>query len=365
MIELELVEFTKIEILRLIHLFMCLFGGVFLIIIWYRAKKIAEHLKQDLGLIFISCALFLWVAMDLYRFLGLMKPGYVSLVIKTFSAYNNGFFLASLPFFSYSFIGLKERFPLFKNKMKWALFILLINIAFVFFYSFFWGEKQGSSAIVNYFDFIYSTLTYVLLSAAIIQTFKNRNEYRHNFFYVAIFLSILLIVAQVGFSPIFSITNYDLLSVLAFSSQCLLIIIFVFLGQAWILDYYNSINEKEKLILTENYNNSKKELSQKLIEFEKISSELKELKERSEILKSNLIEKETTIKTSQQIKELSDRELEVLSLIDRSYSEIGNLLHIARETVISHKKNIESKLGISNKLQLIEYANSIGILKKN
>jgi DNA-binding CsgD family transcriptional regulator len=364
MIELELVEFTKIEILRLIHLFMCLFGGVFIIIIWFKAIKNADHLKQDLGLIFISCALFLWVAMDLYRFLGLMKPGYVSLVIKTFSAYNNGFFLASLPFFSHSFVRLKEKFPLFRNKMKWALFILLLNIAFVFFYSFFWGEKQGSSAVVNYFDFIYSTLTYVLLSSAIIQTFKNRQEYRQNFFYVAIFLSILLIVAQVGFSPIFSITNYDSLSVIAFSSQCLLILVFVFLGQAWILDYVVSVNEQQKLILTENYNKAKEELTFNRNELEKISFELRELKEKSEVLKSNLIEKETTIKTSQQIKELSDRELEVLSLIDRSYSEIGNLLHIARETVISHKKNIESKLGISNKLQLIEYANSIGILKR-
>lgn len=364
MINIELVELSKIEVLRLIHLFTCLFGGLFLVLTWYRAKKIAENLKQDLGLIFIACALFLWVAMDLYRFLGFMKPGYVSLVIKTFSAYNNAFFLASLPFFSYSFGYLKDKFPLFQNKMKWAIFVLLTNIGFVFFYSIFWGEKQETSLVVNYFDFIYSTITYVFLGYAIVQSFYKRPHYRHSFFYISLFLTFLLIITQIGFAPFIKMANYDILSVTAFTSQCLLIFIFIFLGQAWIIDYNQEVSQNKNSELEEKLAETEKIKQSYKTELEKIKSDFESLNLKTQSLETNLLEKETTIKTAQDIKELSERELEVLSLIDKSYSEIGNLLHIARETVISHKKNIESKLGISNKIQLIEYASKIGILKK-
>ncbi len=364
MINIELVELSKIEVLRLIHLFTCLFGGIFLVLIWYRAKKIADNLKQDLGLIFIACALFLWVAMDLYRFLGFMKPGYVSLVIKTFSAYNNAFFLASLPFFSYSFESIKVKFPLFNNKMKWALFVLLTNIGFVFFYSIFWGEKQETSLVVNYFDFVYSTITYVFLGYAIVQSFYKRAHYRHSFFYISLLLTFLLLITQIGFAPFIKMANYDLLSVIAFISQCLLIFIFIFLGQAWIIDYNNETNQQKNKGLEEKLNEIEILNTSYKSELDKIKLDFNTLTEKTHSLEFNLLEKETTIKTAQHIKELSERELEVLSIIDKSYSEIGNLLHIARETVISHKKNIESKLGISNKIQLIEYAEKIGILKK-
>lgn len=364
MVQIELVELSKIEVLRLIHLFTCLFGGVFLVLIWYRAKKIADNLKQDLGLIFIACALFLWVAMDLYRFLGFMKPGYVSLVIKTFSAYNNAFFLASLPFFSYSFESIKIKFPLFNNKVKWALFVLLSNIGFVFFYSMFWGEKQETSLVVNYFDFVYSTVTYVFLGYAIVQSFYKRLHYRHSFFYIALLLTFLLLISQIGFAPFFKMANYDLLSVIAFISQCLLIFIFIFLGQAWIIEYNNESNQIKNKELQKKINEVEIINFSYKTELDKIKLDFNNLSKKTESLEFNLLEKETTIQTAQQIKELSERELEVLSLIDKSYSEIGNLLHIARETVISHKKNIESKLGISNKIQLIEYAEKIGILKK-
>lgn len=365
MFELDFYELSKIEILRLIHLFVCLFGGVFLILVWYRARALSESLKQDLGLVFIACALFLWVAMDLYRFTGLMKPGYVSLVIKTFSAYNNAFFLASLPFFSHSFPKLKQKLPLFSNKIKWALFVLLMNIGFVFFYSMFWGEKQESSTIVNYFDFIYSMITYLCLGYAIISSFKNRSDYKSNFYYIAILLTILLITVQLGFAPFFKVTSYDVLSAVAFISQSLLIFVFLILAQAWIIDFNQQRFSEERNSLESTLKTTREQLEIAQHELIQIKSNIENLQDQNQHLEENLKKRDTTIKISQQIKELSERELEVLSLIDQSYLEIGKKLHIARETVITHKKNIESKLGISNKNELIQYAIGIGILKTN
>ena len=55
---------------------------------------------------------------------------------------------------------------------------------------------------------------------------------------------------------------------------------------------------------------------------------------------------------------LSDREIEVLSLIAQGYinKEIGNQLNIGLTTVISHRKNIVEKLGMKSVSALTIYA---------
>lgn len=80
-------------------------------------------------------------------------------------------------------------------------------------------------------------------------------------------------------------------------------------------------------------------------------------------LNFKLIKYEDSYRISMEVRELSDRELQVLGYIDKSYLEIGKILHISRDTVITHKKNIESKLGIKDKLKLIEYAKKNKFLK--
>jgi hypothetical protein len=91
-ISLDLFEITKIDTLRLIHLFVCIFGAIILLTIWYEGSRKYTTIKNDLSVVFVSVAFLLWGAMDLYRLLGLMVAGQVNVLLKTLSAYNNAFF---------------------------------------------------------------------------------------------------------------------------------------------------------------------------------------------------------------------------------------------------------------------------------
>ena len=59
-----------------------------------------------------------------------------------------------------------------------------------------------------------------------------------------------------------------------------------------------------------------------------------------------------------QQKVLTDREIEVMSLIVQGYinKEIGDQLHIGLATVITHRKNIMEKLGLKSVSALTIYA---------
>ena len=61
---------------------------------------------------------------------------------------------------------------------------------------------------------------------------------------------------------------------------------------------------------------------------------------------------------------LSEREGEVLKLLSTpaSHAEIAAQLHISRNTVRSHVKRIYSKLGVNNRIQLIEKAKEFGLI---
>lgn len=64
------------------------------------------------------------------------------------------------------------------------------------------------------------------------------------------------------------------------------------------------------------------------------------------------------------VEALTDRELEVLRLItvERSNTEIANILNISINTVKTHTSNIYSKLGVSNRLQAANRARQLRIL---
>ena len=60
------------------------------------------------------------------------------------------------------------------------------------------------------------------------------------------------------------------------------------------------------------------------------------------------------------------REKEVLQLIAQEYttSQIADSLHIAPSTVVTHRKNLHSKLGVTNALALVKYAMHHGYLSE-
>ncbi len=62
---------------------------------------------------------------------------------------------------------------------------------------------------------------------------------------------------------------------------------------------------------------------------------------------------------------LTEREQEVLKLVVEGYTsrEIADLLHLSKRTVMCHRANIASKLGIHNRMELIRYAMRTGVLE--
>ncbi len=341
MFEVELVELSKIEALRLIHLFVCAVAALFLIFIWRRAANVDSTSKKNIGLLLLAGAFLMWVFMDAYRFTGFMKPGESSLIIKTFSAYNNAFFIASLPFFEGSFSFFHNKVKIFKARTKWALVVLASNIVLVMVYSMAWKNEQDSGEVVNYIDLVYSILTYALLGYAITSRCYASKPLRKSIFVVGLFLSLALLLIQFSFSPLFTIVHYDLLSVSAMICHVVLAILLISLG-------YEELIELRTSLVSEQYRTDAK-IKQCILKNQELQDKLDALQ-----LEANI---------KQTLSALTDREMDVLRLIVHSYSEIGNKLFISRDTVITHKKNIEGKLGISGKKELEKFAISKGLIE--
>lgn len=327
MVELDLPELSKIDLIRLVHLCCCLLGGSVLVLIWFNALKQDKKVEHDWGLILIAFALILWAGMDAYRFLGLMRPGEVSVVLKTFSAYNNAFFLAALPFFTHAFSWVKRRYPFFENGTNWVMIVLLTNVLVVMLYSISWGDSPFMVRFIQYFDIVYSSLTFVALGYAITVSFSRRAYYRGPFVVLGLVVTFALVVTQLPFLPFFRVAHYDLVSLSLLVTHVGLVYLVLVLAQSWVVERKAIADEAENQAL-------RVALAQA---------------------------KAATASLPAPPSELSDREREVLRHLSKSYAEIGELLFISRDTVITHKKNIEAKLGISGKENLVAYARAQGL----
>jgi LuxR family maltose regulon positive regulatory protein len=67
------------------------------------------------------------------------------------------------------------------------------------------------------------------------------------------------------------------------------------------------------------------------------------------------------------VEPLSERELEVLSLVAEGYTnaEVGQHLHLAPSTIKWHTSNIYGKLGVKNRSQAVARARTLGLLSEN
>ena len=79
----------------------------------------------------------------------------------------------------------------------------------------------------------------------------------------------------------------------------------------------------------------------------------------------DIIMQEVVEKKKTDVIELTDREIEIVRLLDREYTneKIANELHISFRTVETHRKNIMQKTKSHNLAGLLKHAYSKGILK--
>jgi DNA-binding CsgD family transcriptional regulator len=338
-------EFSKVEVLRLLHLFSCFFLAVFLLITWKKSRKIFEDKYQeksnDIGLLLIAGAYVMWIFMDSYRFLGTMKPGESSLVIKTFSSYNNAFFLAAIPYFDFD--GKLERLKnvVFKNKLKWVILVLVSNIFLVMLYSITWKNGNEESLVVETIDTVYSIFTYVVLGLfLVIRSYFSFNKTK-GLFVVTFVCCLCLLFVQLAFSPIFEIEHYDVIMVIALVSQFVLGLIFILLGYETSLKWIADEFQRNKLL----------------------HAMVVQLEQENKTLLTQIGGVSNELEKQKRLELLSARELDILGIIHLSYTQIGEQLFISRDTVISHKKNIEGKLRINGKAELELFAKNNNLSK--
>ncbi len=360
MFELELFEISRIDTLRLIHSSTCLIGAIIMISTWLDTKKISNDSDNNWGLLYISIALMLWAAMDIYRLLGLMKPGEVSVILKIFSVYNNAFLLASLPFFEEVFINVKKRFTFYANQNTWALVVFVANVFIATFYSLTWGEQSNYSHLVKNFDAIYSFLTMLGIGIAVIVSLQKKGLKFMK--WLAIFICTLLTVPQIFFSTLFSVGHFDIISLILLISQICLIYLLIILAMLWRSDIISNLNFIKLNFLEQESLQLKKLNENILIENRSLQESMGRMLTDIAISKNELSNLKTQKIQDDLFNKLSDRELDVMKIINKSYLEIGQELFISKETVITHKKNIESKLRISGKENLEKYARESGLL---
>ncbi|MBK8848524.1 MAG: hypothetical protein IPO27_19080 [Bacteroidetes bacterium] len=356
MLELNFQELSKINCIRICDLCACFSGATFIwLMLFYAKRKFKSDINYS-GLIMISFAYILWGSMDLIRILSVLSAGAFNLVTNTFSAYNNAFFLASLPFFEPNVKLFKNRIPIYKKPSVWALNILLFNVLIVIFYSLTWGEVSTSKAIIRNFDVAYSAITFLLLGIVMTNSFVVNKQ--HYFAIMSVLLTLTLILTQLAFSTIFAIQHYDIISVTSLASHSILLILLIIMAK-------NRFEFQNELIYTDNVEklkNLETELKSKIRILDDENAELKVIiTSMNEDIKSLQTEKSSHMSIIN-LKSLSDREIEILRNINKSYFEIGELLFITRDTVISHKKNIETKLGISGKESLLRVAIDNGLI---
>jgi DNA-binding CsgD family transcriptional regulator len=203
---------------------------------------------------------------------------------------------------------------------------------------------------------VYSFLTFLGLGFALTKAYLHQKNVL--LAGITIVISIILMLMQIMFSNIVKINHYDLLSVISLFSHTVLAMLVLVLAKSWMFEESATEHNFAEVELSDKF-------SKLQIEYSTVNDQNQILKNEIESLNTNRVLLESKIlqgKDALQIKDLSEREVSVLRLINKSYSEIAELLFISRETVITHKKNIEGKLGISGKENLVQYAIEKGLI---
>jgi DNA-binding CsgD family transcriptional regulator len=359
LIDLNLPKLSTIDILRILHFSICLLGAYILIITWRKIN--VEVFKRKNSLLFIVFALVLWCAMDLYRILGFMKPAQVSILLKILSTYNNALFLCALPFFE--LIQNKTyRKIVVDNPNIWVITVLTANIFIVMLYSMFWSEQGITNALVKNFDVLYSVGTMLLISTVICISFS-LIETRYKWYLILSLLLIsLLVLPQLTFLTVFSITHFEMISVILLLSHSFLISMILILAHEWQLFYISKSNSVQLQDLVAQLKSQNDHIIHQKNIISNNNTKIENLEQEIEVLKNTVLEVKDDSSVHILLSKLSDREIDVLKQIQKSYSEIGMHLFISRDTVITHKKNIESKLGIRSKEGLIDFAIKAGLI---
>lgn len=231
----------------LAHSFIALIGAVLLLAIWYNIRKRFQQRLQDddqqrvdKGLLYLSAAIFIWVAAGAWAYLSNFFPQAVALIAlgeHLLSTTNNLFILLALFYFSHApgFI--------YNNDKNVYTIIGIILLTFALTLLLFWWSPD--SAFIDWSalpDWLLSSFLSYLLAYSLYKTFVDRG---------------LLVVALIAVGAVFLMFLAQLPAVflgfkigmaanlLQLISKAWLIAIFLVLATSWVIELANKPSPNE------------------------------------------------------------------------------------------------------------------------
>ncbi len=197
--------------LQMVHFIICVF--CFALLVSLSAKEL-NNKKKPLSVLFMALSIVMWLAVELTRYLfdfvidipGNGKVHQKWLFVNIFSSFNNALILAALPIFKKVLSISKLQF-LFKWK-DWMVRVLALNIIVVLIYIVAWMFKNElGSTLVSIIDYIYSIIVISLFFYGAIHNFIAHKGFSKTSIRVIALFSIMVIVTEFLYKPIFGISQ--------------------------------------------------------------------------------------------------------------------------------------------------------------
>ncbi len=218
---------SSIEMLNIAHLILLTFGFLLLFTIWINDRKRAKQMDTfSSPILFMAFAVLMWISIELTRFLfeNTMNNGNQDqvhqkwLFVSIFSAFNNTFILAALPFFKELFDSKKQKIFSLIKMGHWTTMVFTINTLVILLYIVGWMLKIDlGSSFIPFFDHVYSFLAISLFLVGSILALKQSKAIGTLGVVLLMLISVVLILIQFVIFPLFSFSQgYRFISLFAF-----------------------------------------------------------------------------------------------------------------------------------------------------
>ncbi len=245
-------EVTTFYILS--HIFISFIGGILLLALWFQIRKqfkqILEENEQekrvDKGLLYLSLAMFVWVASGIWAYLGNSIPfkdnSIFQLGIHLLSLLNNLFLLLALFYFYYA-----PKF-IYNNKKNIKIIIVLITFTSIItiILSYFNISNSSTNLLIEGVpDLLVTAFLCYLLAVSFYRTFVHRGLKVVG--YVSLLIIILVFISQISgvFLDFGTDFSNNFLKIIAKTS---LIAIFLVLATSWVIRLANMPKPNEMVI---------------------------------------------------------------------------------------------------------------------
>ena len=224
------------------------FGGIFLLIIWFHAKKEGIDSENRRGIVFLALCLFSWTLPATIYWLSektnYCQPGVTRIFDRVLSESNNMFLVLMIPYFRHGFENMKEKSPFLKEIKEWIISVFIVFFAIILLFSI--VDSQGNHTLKQLavlLDTLISLVAICIMGYGLGSSFTKR-EYGKPLFRVTLFITFLMVFANIasGMKGFLQLNCEDMLVfqrwlslLFLFSITCFTILI-VSLANAWILE---------------------------------------------------------------------------------------------------------------------------------